>query len=50
MKDFVKQNWYWIGIIIVLISALFSRCNNDSVSAKNAHTDEYKTVTTKKVF
>lgn len=48
MKDFIKQNWYWIGIIIVLISALFSRCQKDSVSAKNARSEEYKTVTTKK--
>ncbi len=46
MKDFIKQNWYWIGIIIVLISALFSRCNNDRIDNKDTPT--YKTVTTKK--
>jgi len=46
MKEFIKQNWYWIGIIIVLISALFSRCNNDSITKHD--TPEYKTVTTKK--
>lgn len=46
MKSFIKQNWYWIGIIIVLISALFSRCNNDRIHNKD--TPEYKTVTTKK--
>lgn len=46
MKDFIKQNWYWIGIIIVLISALFSRCKNDRIDNKD--TTEYKTVTTKK--
>lgn len=46
MKDFIKQNWYWIGIIIVLISALFSRCNNDKITKHDS--PEYKTVTTKK--
>lgn len=46
MKDVIKQNWYWIGIIIVLISALFSRCNNDRIDNKD--TKAYKTVTSKK--
>lgn len=42
MKYLLKQNWYWIGIIIVLISALISRCNKD-VEVKKG-TSEYKTV------
>jgi len=46
MKEFIKQNWYWIGIILVLISALFSRCNNDRIDKKD--TQKYKTVTSKK--
>ena len=46
MKEFIKQNWYWIGIIIVLISALFSRCHNDDITKHD--TPQYKTVTTKK--
>lgn len=46
MKEFIKSNWAWLGIIIVLVSALFSRCNNDLIDSKD--TPEYKTVTTKK--
>lgn len=46
MKEFIKSNWAWIGIIIVLISALFSRCNNDRIDKKDTQT--YKTVTSKK--
>lgn len=46
MKSFIKQNWYWIGIILVLISALFSRCKNDRITKHD--TPQYKTVTTKK--
>ena len=46
MKDLIKQNWYWIGIIIVLISALFSRCNNDTIQKHD--TPIYKTVASKK--
>lgn len=46
MKEFIKQNWYWIGIIIVLISALFSRCNNNRIDDKDI--PQYKTVTSKK--
>ena len=46
MKEFIKQNWYWIGIIIVLVSALFSRCQKDGITKHD--TPEYKTVTTKK--
>jgi len=46
MKEFIKQNWYWIGIIIVLISALFSRCQKDAITKQD--TPQYKTVTTKK--
>jgi len=46
MKEFIKQNWYWIGIIIVLISALFSRFQNDAITKHDTPT--YKTVTTKK--
>lgn len=46
MKEFIKQNWYWIGIILVLISALFSRCNNDRIDNKDTQT--HKTVTSKK--
>lgn len=46
MKEFIKQNWYWIGIIIVLISALFSRCQKDVITKHD--TPQYKTVTSKK--
>lgn len=46
MKEFIKQNWCWIGIIIVLISALFSRCQNDAITKHDTPT--YKTVATKK--
>jgi hypothetical protein len=46
MKDFIKQNWYWIGIIIVLFSALFTRCNNDKATKKDSK--QYTTVSTKK--
>jgi len=46
MKDFIKQNWYWIGIIIVLISALASRCTNDKATKKD--TKQFTTVSTKK--
>lgn len=46
MKQFIKQNWYWIGIIIVLISALFSRCQNGTITKHDTPT--YKTVSTKK--
>jgi len=46
MKEFIKSNWAWIGIIIVLICALVSRCNNDKITKHD--TVEYKTVTTKK--
>ncbi len=46
MKQFIKDNWYWIGIIIVLICALTSRCSNDKI--QNKDTVIYKTVTSKK--
>lgn len=35
MKDFLKQNWYWVGIIIFLISALVSRCSNEKELSAN---------------
>ncbi len=46
MKQFIKDNWYFIGIIIVLICMLTSRCSNDKIQKKD--TVIYKTVTSKK--
>lgn len=46
MKDFLKTNWAWIGIIIILLCALASRCTNDNITKHD--TKEYKTVATKK--
>ncbi len=46
MKDFIKSNWAWLGIIIVLVCALISRRNNDRITKHDTPT--YKTVTTKK--
>lgn len=46
MKQFIKDNWYWIGIIIVLISLLTSRCSNDNIQKKD--TVIFRTVTSKK--
>ena len=46
MKDFIKSNWAWLGIIIVLVCALISRCSNDDIQKHD--TPQYKTVTTKK--
>jgi len=46
MKQFIKDNWYWIGIVIVLISLLFSKCSNEKITKKD--TAVYKTVTSKK--
>ena len=46
MKQFIKDNWYFVAIIIVLISILTSRCSNDKIQKKD--TVIYKTVTSKK--
>lgn len=46
MKEFIKSNWAWLGIILVLVSALISRCSNDNLVKKDITT--YKTVTSKK--
>lgn len=35
MKNFLKQNWYWIGIVIVLFSMLFSQCSNEKIHDSN---------------
>lgn len=46
MKEFIKSNWAWLGIIIVLVCALISRCSNDRITKHDTPT--HKTVTTKK--
>jgi hypothetical protein len=46
MKEFLKQNWYWIGIIIILASILVSKYHNDKLTKKD--TVEFKTVSSKK--
>jgi len=46
MKTFLKQNWYWIGIIIVLIASLFSKCENEKNTKKDS--PQFTTVTDKK--
>lgn len=46
MKELIKSNWAWIGIILFLLAVIVNRCNNDAVVKKD--TQVYKTVTTKK--
>lgn len=46
MKEFIKSNWAWLGIIIFLVCALISRCGNDAIQKHDTPT--YKTVTSKK--
>ncbi len=46
MKDFIKQNWYWVGLLIMFASGWFSTCQRNKVTKHDTPT--YKTVTTKK--
>lgn len=46
MKDFIKQNWYWIGIIIFCWSIIIKQ--NINKNATKHDTPTVKTVTTKK--
>ena len=46
MKNLIKNNWYWIAIIILLLSLLISKCNNEKYTKKD--TPKYTTVPNKK--
>lgn len=46
MKEFIKSNWAWLGIVLFLCAVILNRCTNDKITKK--YTPEYKTVTTKK--
>jgi len=46
MKDFIKQNWAWIGLCLVFLSGWISTCSNNDITKND--TIEYKTVTSKK--
>lgn len=46
MKDFIKQNWAWLGLCIIFLSGWITTCSNKDVDKKDTQT--YKTVTSKK--
>lgn len=46
MKEFIKSNWAWLGIVIFLLAVILNRCNNDEITKKD--TPISKTVTSKK--
>lgn len=46
MKEFIKSNWAWLGIVLFLCAVILNRCTNDKITKQD--TPQYKTVTTKK--
>ena len=46
MKEFIKSNWAWLGLVLFLLAVIVNRCANDKIVKHD--TQEYKTVTTKK--
>lgn len=46
IKEFVKRNWLWIIIVLILLSMLFNSYRNNNITKNDTVT--YKTVNTKK--
>lgn len=46
MKEFIKSNWAWLGLVLFLLAVIVNRCANDKIVKHDMPI--YKTVTTKK--
>jgi len=46
MKEFIKSNWAWLGLVLFLLAVIVNRCTNDKIVEHDTPT--YKTIGTKK--